>query len=222
MKDEEPRATRGRYREPVALSPSLKPDDDDKKKSKGKKKKKDKKQKRARRSGSVYDNFGNAVFASGGYAFGGHVSDGDFDVSGLIGGGGFRHAFLRRGGFRLWIQPEVVYTRDSETVDIIGVPIENTFWGITGLISLRADYRNDFLTPFFTAGVGPSICETVVDDGVSKAKSGQLAVGYGGRAGVERAITETLSLEAAYRYLGATRDQALGWHGAEIGINYNF
>ncbi|MGF1544894.1 MAG: outer membrane protein [Parvularculaceae bacterium] len=176
----------------------------------------------APRWGSVYDGYGNAVFASAGHAFAAHTSDGDFDVSGFSGGGGYRRAFLRRAGFRFFFQPEIVYVRESEGVDILGVEIDNTLWGLAGLLSTRVEYPNAFLTPFVSAGVGPAYFETVVDDGISKIKDGELAVGYGARAGVERAITRQISLEAAYRYLGATREQAIGFHGAEIGVNYNF
>lgn len=175
-----------------------------------------------RGGGSIYRDYGNAVFARGAIVFAAHSSDADFDVGAIGSSFGFRRQIARNGRMVWSIQPNVVWQRESSELDVVGVPVDQAFWGLSGLISGRLEYQTSFITPFVEAGVGPGFFETVVDDGVTKTTNGNLAAAYSGVAGFEKRVTDRIAIEAAYRYLGALREQAIGFHSGEVGVSYRF
>lgn len=177
--------------------------------------------------GSLYPSWTNSVFVRGGYGFHGHLLDESVDFSAPMGAVGFRHTISRYNRSRFLFEMETVYARDSgEVTDGIDVA-ELTVWGVTGLASIRWQYDTRAgISPFVSAGIGPSYWKgkldptsdpdifTISDDG--------WAFGYSGRAGFEAALSDSISFEAAYRYLGATNDGSFGIHAAEAGLNFNW
>ncbi len=184
-------------------------------------------QRKAKRNGSVsggsiYGQYGNGVFARGSYVFGAHTSDGALDVDAIGASFGYRRKIAGSGRIAWYLQPNIVWQREASEIDVVGVPIDQAFWGLSGLISARMEYRTRLVTPFFEAGIGPSYFETVVDDSVTKVTNGNLAAGYSGVVGFETRVTDRFAIETSYRYLGALREQAIGFHSAEIGASYRF
>ncbi|MEO0399469.1 MAG: hypothetical protein AAF224_08635 [Pseudomonadota bacterium] len=175
-----------------------------------------------RKSKSVYDGFGHAVYARGGALLSGHVTNGDYDALGFTTAIGYRKRFGGPGRSTWWFQPEILYFRDRFVDDVASIDVATTFSGIAGLVSLRWAYDAGFIMPFASVGIGPTYLKTVVDDTFSVTRIGEYAVGYSGTAGFETALTDTLSIETAYRYIGTVREQAFGYHTAEIGVNYKF
>lgn len=170
-------------------------------------------------SGSVYGRYGQAAFARGGYGFAAHGGGESGSVDTLLGAVGYRTALSRGTGGRFSLETELVYTGDSETA----LGIKATVTSYTGLFSLRWDAApGSFINPFLSAGVGPAYYHLKLSDGVTSASDGSFALGYSGRAGLEANFAEQFSLEAAYRYLGATDNGTIGMHAAEIGLNYKF
>ncbi len=174
------------------------------------------------RSGSVYGSFGQAAYVRGGALFAGHVTDDTFDTFGHSLTAGYRKPFKVNGRFAWSIQPEIAYFKDASRIDVAGFPVESTFWGLAGLISMHWAYDLDFVVPFASVGVGPLLLETDVSDGISAFEDNTIAVGYSGVAGFQTPITDVIAIEAAYRYLGATRAEVFGFHTAEIGVSYRF
>jgi opacity protein-like surface antigen len=79
-----------------------------------------------------------------------------------------------------------------------------------------------WVTPFVSAGVGPAYYRTKFDDGVTQISNGNVGLGYSARTGVEAPLFGRFSVEAAYRYLNATADAAVGQHAGELGLIYDF
>ncbi|MCK5745997.1 MAG: outer membrane beta-barrel protein [Oricola sp.] len=170
-------------------------------------------------SGSVYGRYGQAAFVRGGYGFSAHSGGASGSADTLLGAVGYRTALGRGSGSRFSLETELVYTGDSETA----LGIEATATSYTGLFSLRWDAApSSFINPFLSAGVGPAYYHLKLSDGVTSISDGSFVFGYSGRAGIEANFAAQFSLEAAYRYLGATDDGTYGLHAAEIGLNYKF
>lgn len=171
--------------------------------------------------GSVYDSFGKqTVFVRGGYVL---LSHGDLTPDGSntpIFSVGWRRNWW--GDFQF--ESEIVYTRDAELAFIGAGDADVSRLGIVGLLGIRWEGPQLWwgLDPFISGGFGPSYYRFAFDDGVSQISSGEVGLGYSGRAGVEKQLFSRFSLEAAYRYLNATSDAAVGQHSAELGLNYNF
>lgn len=177
------------------------------------------KPRRSSSSGSVYGRYGQAAFVRGGYGFAAHGGGESGSVDTLLGAVGYRTALGRGSGSRLSLETELVYTGDSETA----LGVKATVTSYTGLFSMRWDAApGSFINPFLSAGVGPAYYRLKLSDGVTSVSDGSFALGYSGRAGLEANFAEQFSLEAAYRYLGATDNGTIGMHAAEIGLNYKF
>ena len=161
-----------------------------------------------------------AAFVRGGYIFTTH-SGGDSDqASSPLAAVGYRTAPLLRGRHAFSIETEAVYTRDStDTFQ----PFTFTNWTITGVAALRWEYETgSIVNPYISAGLGPNYRELKVSDGVMKNKNGEWAFGYSGRAGLTARLTTDITVEAGYRYLGATQNPTSGLHAAEFGLNFTF
>jgi opacity protein-like surface antigen len=178
----------------------------------------------SQKSGSVYSSYGASAFVRGGYAFSAHGGGASGSVDAITLAAGFAPIpKWRWGKSTLGFETEAVYYRDGEEIDLgaLGV-IDTTLWGLTGLLSLRYEYDMGAIRPFMSAGVGPAYWRASIDDGVTKVSDGDFKLGYSGRAGFEAVLSDRVSLEAAYRYLGATVDGTVGFHSAELGLNLGF
>ncbi len=174
--------------------------------------------------GSAYNNYGQSVFLRGGYAFAANnYDDGEISFGGPILSGGYRRALRRRDFNQLSIEGEIVFARDSEEFDLLGVPVEDTLSVYTGLVGLRYDASPAAqLNPFASLAIGPSYLRARSESGGVSVSDGSWAFGYSARAGLEANLSEQVSIEGAYRYLGATEDGTIAIHAAEIGLNYDF
>ncbi|MBI1392470.1 MAG: outer membrane beta-barrel protein [Alphaproteobacteria bacterium] len=175
-----------------------------------------------RRSRSIYEGFGNAVFARAGVAFAADESNADRDAFGVSGTLGYRRGIARKGRSVFWIEPAAVYFSDSQTTNVGAASFETTFSGTGALLSLGYAYDLGRISPFATAGAGALKIETEVDDGFSEVSTGEMSVGYAGVAGVQARLFDDLALEAAYRYLGSVRTDIIGIHSLEVGVSYRF
>ena len=172
-----------------------------------------------RRGGSVYSSYGQKVFVRGGYSFAGHGT-GAFSETGPVIAAGYGQP-IDLFGDNVSIEGEIVYVSNSDTVDILGIPVENDLWGLTGLISLRWQPPGA-IAPYVSAGVGPAYYHAEVSGGGLDASDGDFMLGYSARAGAVASLGDQFSLEAGYRYLGATLSGTVGYHAAEVGLNYEF
>ena len=172
---------------------------------------------------SVYGSFGQAAFLRGGYAFAAHGGGTSGSIDGFVISAGYRRALNRELSNRLSVETEAVYFRDSEEASIIGIPFTTTATSYTGIVALRWDGNPaGVVNPYASAGAGPAYYEVEVESlGVSDS-DGEVVFGYTGRAGLEVQLAPQVSLEAGYRYLGATRDGTIGFHSGEVGLNYKF
>jgi len=179
---------------------------------------------KARRSGSVYNNFGQSLFVRGGYIFAAHSGGVSDQASAPMFAVGYRAPMSRFGRNRWNFETEVVYARDSE--DIVLIPpttLTLSGYAITGLASVRWEYdTRSAISPFISAGVGPTYARAKVSDGITEIADGEWAFGYSGRAGLEAHLSDRVSMEAGYRYLGATNSGTAGLHTGEVGLNLNF
>ncbi|NWG71322.1 MAG: porin family protein [Parvularculaceae bacterium] len=168
--------------------------------------------------GSVYNSYGQAVFVRGGYVFESGV--GDYEAPSFA--GGYRKTFAERGRSTFSWEGELVFSRDSEDITLLGGPVELTLWGLSGIGAVRWQYGLGAVNPFASVGIGPGYFHASLDDGVTDVSDGDLTFVYTGRAGVEFNVSDQISLETAYRFLGTSQDGTPGYHSAELGLNYNF
>ncbi|GEM_PF-6900186 len=169
---------------------------------------------------SAYAGFGQAVFLRGGYAFSGDMTGPGDETRGLLVSGGYRRALEKKSKNQMSVETEAVFLRD---VDRLAASLETTLTGVTGVVSLRWDASPDArFNPFASLGGGVAHYKLKTDDGTSVVTVSQTGFGYTARAGVEAALAEQVSLEAAYRFLGAVNNIAEGVHAAEVGLNYEF
>ncbi|MEQ1928947.1 MAG: outer membrane beta-barrel protein [Parvularculaceae bacterium] len=170
--------------------------------------------------GSVYNSYGRTAFVRGGYVFDGSGA-GDYDALGFS--AGYRKTWRESGRSRFGLEGELIYSRDSETFDVLGTPVDVTTWGLAAVGGLRWNYLlSDAVSPFASVAIGPGYFHANVDDGVTEVSDGDLTFVYTGRAGLEVNVSEQISLEGAYRYLGTSQSGTPGYHSAEFGLNYNF
>lgn len=176
------------------------------------------------KSGSVYSSYGSSAFVRGGYGFAAHGGGASGSIDAITFAAGYAPVpKWRFGGSTLGFESEIVYFRDSEDIDLgAGGVLDTTLWSLTGLLSLRYEYDMGAIRPFMSAGVGPAYWRASVDDGITEISDGEFKLGYSGRAGIEAALSDRVSLEAAYRYLGATINGTAGFHSAELGLNLDF
>lgn len=181
-------------------------------------------ERKKKRSGSVYKDYGQAVFLRGGYAFASHnFGDGEVSVNGLMLAGGYRKALSKKKRGQISVEGEIVWLSDSEEVDLLGTPLETTVTGYTGIVALRWDANPQAnLSPFASVGVGPAYYRVKAETPTTSDSDGDFAVGYTARAGVTARVGDRVTMEAAYRYLGATESSTIGFHGAEVGVNLGF
>lgn len=169
---------------------------------------------------SAYTGFGQAVFLRGGYGFSGDMTGPGDETRGLLVAGGYRRAIEKKSKNQMSVETEVVFLRD---VDQPSAALETTVTGLTGLVSLRWDASPGApLNPFASVGAGVARYTYKADDGATVVKVSETGFGYSARAGVEAALGGQMSLEAAYRYLGAVNNIVEGVHAAEVGVNYAF
>jgi opacity protein-like surface antigen len=162
-----------------------------------------------------------AVFVRGGYVFaagGSGLADGE-GVAAY--GAGYRRYFDAASRFS--VEVEAAYLKDSDPVTI-GVGLETaTLRYISGLASLRWDGpKFGAFTPFVSGGFGPTQVKTRLDDGVTPLEDADFGLGYVGRLGVSAPLFKAVSVEAGYRFYGATNDAAVNTHAAELGLVYRF
>lgn len=173
---------------------------------------------------SVYGKFNQAAFVRGGYIFAAHGGGVSESASAPMASVGFWSPLSRSGNHRWSFESEVVYVRDSE--DVVIVPPDTltiSGYALTGLFSLRWQYETGgFLSPYVSAGVGPTYARAKISDGIDEISDGVWAFGYSGRAGLEARVSQNVSMEAGYRYLGATNNGNLGLHTGEVGVNFKF
>ena len=175
----------------------------------------------AGKKGSVYDSFNQqSVFVRGGYVLLSHEDAIPNGANTPIYSVGYRRHWW--GDFHF--ETEIVYNRDAELAFIGAGDADVSTLGLVGLLGARWEGPQLWwgLDPFVSAGFGPSYYRFKFDDGLTQISSGEVGLGYSGRAGVEKHLFSRFSLEAAYRYLNATSDAAVGQHSAELGLNYNF
>ena len=172
---------------------------------------------------SVYDSYGSTLYMRGGALIAGHTDWGDLDVLGATVSVGLRqrvHGKNRK--LSVFVQPELVYFRDAYCYTVDDVHIEETFFGYGSMLSLGVAYDLSAVTLFGSVGGGPLRVETDTDDGSVVQNYGDTRVGYTGVAGLETQILDRLYFEAAYRYLGAVREDVMGLHSLEAGVNFKF
>ena len=180
------------------------------------------------RSASPYGRFSSAAFVRGGYAFAGLNPGENFPTDAPLASAGFRFPVSRSGSSLLSFESEAVVLWGDETIfdPFTGVTAEISGTSVVGLFGLRWQHQNPAggLSPFVSAGAGPAYLRSRVefDDGSPDLAGDTLAFGYGARAGVAVSLAERVSIEWAYRYLGATRDTTVGAHAAELGLNLKF
>jgi opacity protein-like surface antigen len=178
-------------------------------------------QQRAR--GSVYSAYGPSIFVRGGYGFDGSGGpDGSFDGPSVS--VGYQRYFAEGAGGRThWgYEVELHYLRDSEDFLILGLPLDVSTWGLSGLVNLRWQYDlANWIMPYASVGVGPGYFHAKADDGVIVVKDGDLTLAYSGRAGFQFPVSDGFSLETGYRFLGNTLNGTPGYHSAEIGLNFD-
>ena len=173
------------------------------------------------RSGSVYSSYGSAAFVRGGYGFA--SKGGSPFEEGFSGSIGYRRVISQSGRSAFSIEGELLYARNSEDQIIPTVPVEATAWALTGLVSLRWDYAVGApISPFASVGVGPSYMRGKVVSPLASVSDDDVTFAYSGRAGVVIGLSDNISLEPAYRYIGTTQSGAPGVHSAEVGFNLNF
>lgn len=179
-----------------------------------------------RREGSLYPSWTNGAFVRGGYAFHGHMLGVSGDISAPTAAAGVRHTISRYDRSRFLFETEAVYARDSATVTDGTDVYEATVWNITGLAALRWQYDTRAgVSPFASFGVGPSYWKgrlragTLSDPDLFAVSDGTWAFGYSARVGFEAGLSDRVSFETAYRYLGATNNGSAGIHAAEAGLN---
>ena len=192
-------------------------------------------QERARRSGSIYDSFAPAAFIRGGYVFAADINDGPSEI---FGNGpsaflGYRTPIATGGRTSLSFETEIGFQRGSRQQALLTVD------AYTALASLRVDHMLTRNFGFFgSGGIGPAYLRAVVPNdiivpGVVVIPGGfvddEFTFGYSGRAGMQTRLSQTLSLEAAYRYSGSlgvnfgqSESTRLGAHAAEIGLDVRF
>ncbi|MBI1366642.1 MAG: outer membrane beta-barrel protein [Alphaproteobacteria bacterium] len=169
-----------------------------------------------------YASWRNRFFVRGGYAFHGHIAGVSGSISDPEGALGFDHTISLYGRSRILFETEAVYVRDSERIP--GV-ISARAWSLSGLAGFRWQYDTRAgVSPFISGGIGPNYSHAKVNlVGIGSAADHSWAFGYSGRAGIEAFIAKRVSIEVAYRYLGATDKNATGGiHAAEAGINFNW
>jgi len=173
------------------------------------------------KSGSVYKNYGNQAFVRGGYVFAGR--GGSAFEDGFGGSIGVRHPFAHSGRSAYSIEGELLYARNSEDGIPFGTPVDASIWTLTGLVSLRWDYETGAgINPFLSVGGGPSYVRYKIESGLVSGSDDDFTFAYSGRAGFQIELTDQLSLEPAYRYLGTTQPGTPGAHSGEIGVNLSF
>ncbi|MBY0422372.1 MAG: outer membrane beta-barrel protein [Parvularculaceae bacterium] len=173
-------------------------------------------------SGSVYSKFGATAFVRGGYAVFGKNSRTPNSAGMPMFGAGMR--FHLWPGSRFSVESEFLTFKDSETAVVgLGNATLSTR-GVVGLMSVRWQYDEIGwgFSPFVSAGFGPGWYKAKFDDGTTRIADSEMGLAYSGRAGVERNLLDRVTFEAAYRYLNATADAAVGQHSAELGVNYRF
>lgn len=171
----------------------------------------------------------DGFFVRGGYGFHAHAAGISGSLSAPMGAAGYRHTISLYGRSRILFEMEGVYVRDSESItDGVNVA-KATVWGVSGLAGFRWQYDTRVgVSPFVSASVGPNYSHARLEFGPGSNPSfysiadGGWAFGYSGRAGIEASLSDRVSIEAAYRYLGATKDVTDGVHAAEIGLNFNW
>lgn len=170
--------------------------------------------------GSVYDSYGQSVFLRGGYVF---AARGASDYEAPSFAAGYRTTFREAGRSTFSLEGELIYSRDSEDLLVLGLPVEATIWGLSAIGAVRWQYAlGEHVSPFASVGIGPGYFHASLDDGVTSIEDGDLTFAYTGRTGVAFAVSDQISLETAYRYLGTAQSGTPGYHTAEIGLNYDF
>lgn len=170
---------------------------------------------------SRYRESRQAAFIRGGYVFasgGTGLADG---AGAATYGAGYRRYFSENSPFS--IEAEAVYQKDMDPVTI-GVGVETaSLRYISGLASLRWEApKFGAFTPFISGGFGPTQVKTRLDDGLTPLEDADIGLGYVGRVGVSAPLFKRVSVEAGYRFLGATNDSGVNTHAAEFGLVYRF
>jgi opacity protein-like surface antigen len=170
---------------------------------------------------SRYRESRQAAFVRGGYAFaagGAGLADGK---GAPVFAAGYKTKLSERSDFSF--EGELIYQKDKDPVTIgIGVE-EATLTAMTALASLRWDGPQfGPVRPYVSGGFGPARVKTKLDDGISPLTDSSIELGYGGRVGVVRPLFRNVDVEAGYRFLGATNDNAANTHTLEIGFSYRF
>lgn len=170
---------------------------------------------------SAYETNGNAFFLRGGYAF---ADTEEFsDPSSFYSSIGLRQKLHRIGDSMFSLEGEFLAAREEEDFLILGTPIEVRVWELVPNAALRWQYNFDGrLAPYVSVGVGPAITLASVESGGVVVSDSSVDFAYTGRAGVELSVTPKFGLEAGYRFLGISDDIAVGFHAAEIGLNFKF
>jgi len=172
---------------------------------------------------SIYENFGQAVFLRGGYVFSAHGAGQNGSISAPLIGAGLIRPIRRWGDHLVNIELEVVYFGDSDNSLLLGAPVESSIWSVTALATLRYRYLTGaLLDPYLSIGLGPAYYRGAVTAGGVTISDGEFVLGYSGRAGLIATLSDQLSLEAGYRYLGASRAGSIGVHAGEVGLNLGF
>lgn len=173
-------------------------------------------------SGSIYGSYGATAFARGGYVVFGKDSRLPDSAGTFLFSVGARKGLWP--GSRLSIEGEFLTFRDQETAFVGLGDATVSVRGIAGIMALRWQ-GGDIgwgLSPFLSAGFGPGYYKYKFSDGTTNIADSEVGLAYTGRAGVEKSLLDKLTVEAAYRYLNATADAAVGQHSAELGVNYKF
>ena len=170
--------------------------------------------------GSVYSSYGQKVFVRGGYSFAAHGT-GSFSETGPLLAVGYGRP-INLFGDNISIEGELVYVDNSETIDVLGLPVENSLWGLTALASLRWQPSNGTIAPFASFGIGPAYYDIETSGNGFEISESDLFLGYSARVGAVARLGDQFSVEAAYRYLGAALNGTFGYHTAEVGLNYEF
>jgi len=172
---------------------------------------------------SLYSSYGQSVSLRGGYVFASNREGVDGSPSAGIFGAAYIKPIKRYGNHVLSLETEIVYSRDADSVTILGADVTSKIWSVTGLLEGRYEYVTGWgFNPFATFGIGPAYARSALTTAGAENREGALVLAYSGRAGLQANISEKISIEGGYRFLGSTFGDSSIIQSLEVGVNLQF
>ncbi len=145
------------------------------------------------------------------------------DLSSAYGAVGYRAKLARAGASMFALEGEVVVARGSIDVTDGVLFAEFTEWDVAPQLNLRWQYNfHRTVAPYASVGVGPTFAFYEIDSSFGGISGDDVLFSYNGRAGLEFSITNRFGIEGGYRYFGVTEGVTVGFHAAEVGLNFKF